>query len=150
MVRGKLGFNRVICILRFLFGFFYRKQILKLIDYMFVHQIWKFLFIRDKRMWNGTVRKSRKFILTLFWQKFRESNGFTRSLIWRNIFSMRVKQEREEKFTATQFFPSNQLRVHLNSRKFLPVISTLWRGIFRFDFTEFSWVALDYHRKMYC
>ena len=34
-----------------------------------------------------------KFSLTLFWQKFRETNSFTKEitkLIWRNIFSVRV------------------------------------------------------------
>ena len=37
-----------------------------------------------------TVWKLRKFSLKLFWQKFRESNVFTKEitkeLIWRNIF----------------------------------------------------------------
>ena len=42
-------------------------------------------------MWTcDTVWKLRKFTLTPFWQKFRESNGFTREvpkeLNWRNIF----------------------------------------------------------------
>ena len=41
-----------------------------------------------------TVLKSRKFTLTLFWQKFRQSNVFTKEstkkVIWRNIFSVRI------------------------------------------------------------
>ena len=44
-----------------------------------------------------TVWKLQKFSLTHFWQKFRESNGFTKwitkELIWRNIFLVRVNFE---------------------------------------------------------
>ena len=36
---------------------------------------------------HDTVWKIREFSLTHFWRKFRESNGFTKELIWRNIFS---------------------------------------------------------------
>ena len=41
-----------------------------------------------------TVWKLREFTLTLFWQKFRESNvfirGITKESVWRNIFSVSV------------------------------------------------------------
>ena len=37
-----------------------------------------------------TVWKLWKFTRTFFWQIFREINAFTKELIWRNIFSMRV------------------------------------------------------------
>ena len=42
-----------------------------------------------------TLHSCGEFFLTHFWQKFRENNGFTKEitkeLIWRNIFSVRVK-----------------------------------------------------------
>ena len=36
---------------------------------------------------NCTVLKIRKLTLTHFWQKFRESNGFTKKVIWRNFLT---------------------------------------------------------------
>ena len=71
---------------------------------------------------HSTVWKLRKFSLTYFWQKFRQSNGFTKEitkeLIWRNIslarenfsFFHTVKQWKSTiKRDYIQKFPSNQL-----------------------------------------
>ena len=66
------------------------------------------------KMYCYTVWKLQKFTLTYFWQKFRESNVFTKGntkeLIWRNIFSVRVNFSF---FTSLcyvlKFFSSNQL-----------------------------------------
>ena len=40
-----------------------------------------------------------RFSLTRFWQKFRESNGFTKELIWRNIF----RRERISRFATLHY-----------------------------------------------
>ena len=71
-----------------------------------------------------TVWKLRKFSLTLFWQKFRESNVFTKELklIWRNILS--VIWERISHFFNTV--------VKLSLEKY--IVKSIWR--MNVDFTE--------------
>ena len=49
--------------------------------YFFVES--EFLILSHCVVW-----KLQKYSLTLFWQKFRESNVFTKELIWRNILSV--------------------------------------------------------------
>ena len=75
----------------------------------------------DHEKYQCTMWKFRKFTLTHFWQKFRESNVFTveiaKELIWRNFFSVRVNfcyfnfhytaqctVWKNKKFTAMQIF----------------------------------------------
>ena len=101
-----------------------------------------------------TLWKLQKFTLTLFWQKFRETNVFTKEitkqLIWRNYFSVRVnfwfsfshsvncavekwKTLSHENISSNQFF-----FVTLLSRNFcqksvrgeITTISTLWMNVF--------------------
>ena len=68
-----------------------------------VHDVWKI---------HSVLWKLRKFTVILFWQIFRESNVFTKEntkeLIWRKKILGESALWNEE-FTATQFFPSNQL-----------------------------------------
>ena len=70
---------------------FFRKNcyIVDLTNFFSVRDNFSFFHTAVKR----TVWKSWNFSLTLFQQKFRESNGFTKQitkeLIWRNIFSVR-------------------------------------------------------------
>ena len=72
---------------------FFRKNcyIVDLTNFFSVRDNFSFFHTAVKR----TVWKSWNFSLTLFQQKFRESNGYTKQitkeLIWRNIFSMRPK-----------------------------------------------------------
>ena len=80
------------------------------------------------------VWKLRKFSLTFFWQKFRETNGFTKEitkeLISRNIFSVRENFRnfhtvmghyvvKREIHCHAIFFSSNQLRVKFFSKKLI-------------------------------
>ena len=81
-----------------------------------------------------TLWKLRKFSLTFFWQKFRETNGFTKEitkeLISRNIFSVRENFRnfhtvmghyvvKREIHCHAIFFSSNQLRVKFFSKKLI-------------------------------
>ena len=67
------------------------REIKKHCEWFIVKLIWRnFVKKHSSRWWVNTVRKLRKFALTIFGQKFRESNGLTKELIWRNIFSVRV------------------------------------------------------------
>ena len=54
--------------------------------------------------------------LTLFWQKFCESNGFTKKLLnsWFDEIFHIAQNCKNEKFTATRFFSSNQFIVMHN------------------------------------
>ena len=54
---------------------------------MFGKNVWeKFLVFA---LWKSHCGNYRIFLLRFFWQKFRETNSFTKELIWRNIFSER-------------------------------------------------------------
>ena len=50
-----------------------------------------FSFFYTAVIYNEHSMEIMKFTLILLCQKFRESNVFTKELIWRNIFSVRVK-----------------------------------------------------------
>ena len=67
-------------------------------NFLFFHtMVWKvpITIFTEKSIFSPcTVWKLPKFALTLFWQKFRQSNSFTveitKLVIWWNIFSVRV------------------------------------------------------------
>ena len=58
------------------------------------------------------VWKLRKFIVTLIWQKYRESTVFTKELIWHKLHTV----EKWKIYCQQNFFPSNQLFSNLLSK----------------------------------